>query len=76
MTADNRIPIKQLPVRMPEDVYNTLKGAAFYTNRSMNEIVVAALIEHLETLRRDGLEAIVKRAQDEYRVVLDRLAEL
>jgi hypothetical protein len=76
-TAPEKERIKQLPVRMPEDLYNALKGAAFYTDRSMNEIMVTALTEYLRaSLRSDAVGAIVQRAQEDYRVVLDKLADL
>jgi hypothetical protein len=68
---------KQLPVRLPADLYNALKGAAFYTDSSMNEIVVAAITEYLTTdSRRAELAEIVGRARTEYRDVLDKLADL
>ena len=67
---------KQLPVRMPEEVYNALKGVAYFTERSMNEIVVAAITEHLRRSSDGELDRIVKTAQQDYQQVLDKLANL
>jgi hypothetical protein len=68
--------MKQLPVRMPEDLYNTLKGTAYFTRRSMNDVVVAALTSYLlDTSRQETVDAIVDQARTEYRIALDKLAE-
>lgn len=76
--APNKEPrTHQLPVRMPEDLYNALKGASFYTGRSMNEILVTALTEYLRTsLQDEAVAAIVRRAQDDYQAVFEKLADL
>jgi hypothetical protein len=68
--------IRQLPVRMPDEVYNALKGVAYFTGRSMNEIVVAAVTEFLRSSASGELDEIVARAQEDYRQVLDQLADL
>jgi hypothetical protein len=62
---------------MPEELYNALKGTAFFTDRSMNDVVVAALTAYLlDTSRREALDAMVRNARAEYRTALDKLADL
>lgn len=66
---------KQLPLRLPKQTYDALKTAAFFTERSMNEIVTAALEQYLDTEGRTALlAASVKKTRTRYRDVLDRLA--
>jgi hypothetical protein len=75
-TQEHRPPTRQLPVRMPEPLYDGLKGIAYFTKRSMNEIVVAAITDYLRHSSSDELDEIVARAQDDYRHVLDKLGDL
>lgn len=44
MTAGD---IRQLPVRLPESLYEQLRRAAFETKIPMNQIIVAALKKEL-----------------------------
>jgi hypothetical protein len=67
---------RQLPLRLPEDVYIALKGEATYTERSMNEIVVEAVREHLaDAERRAEIDEAAERVRRRYRQALDRLGE-
>ena len=70
-------PTKQFPVRLPADEYEALKAYAFFTGKSMNAVVADAVGAFLAgPARREQFEAMVDRARDEYRVVLDKLSEL
>lgn len=68
---------RQLPLRLPGDTYDALKATAFFTQRSMNDIVTEALNNYLaEAGRREQLDAVVSQAQVRYRTVLDKLGNL
>lgn len=67
---------KQIPLRLPEDVYTALKAEATFTERSMNEIALEAIRAHLAAdERRAEVEAAATRVRTKYRRALDRLAE-
>lgn len=73
MSADTRA----FRLRMPQDLYDAVKAAAFYTDRSMNELVVEAVQKHLaQELRSEQFEAMLDQGESRYRAVLDKLAEL
>jgi uncharacterized protein (DUF1778 family) len=64
-------------LRMPQDLYDAVKAAAFYTDRSMNDLVVEAVHEHLaKQVRSKQFEAMLDQGETRYRAVLDKLAEL
>jgi hypothetical protein len=74
---DTKQNTKQLPVRLPAETYEALKATAFFTNRSMNEVVTTAVHAYLaEEGRRAQLDAVVGQAQKRYRTVLDKLGDL
>lgn len=66
--------VRQLPVRLPEDLYDRLKTYAFLTGRPMNEAVVAAVREWLTDERL--VEVATEHGQARYRMVLDKLRDL
>ena len=69
--------VKQLPVRMPADIYNALKGLSFFTDISMNEHIIRALRAYLtDEGRRELVDVSVERFRKEHQVVLDKLADL
>lgn len=69
------IETKQLPLRLPKPTYDALKASAFFTDRSMNDIVTVAVQTYLDTEGRAALLASsVKKARTRYRDVLDKLA--
>jgi predicted transcriptional regulator len=41
-------------VRLPKDLYQRLRRAAFDRNESQNDIIVAALVTELRRLEREG----------------------
>lgn len=66
----------QLPVRLPEDLYVVLKTTAQHTEKSMNEIVVEALTEHLlDENRRAEIDQLAAGVRRRYRRALDKLAK-
>ena len=66
----------QLPVRLPEDLYVVLKTTAQHTEKSMNEIVVEALAEHLlDEDPRAEIDQLAAGVRRRYRRALDELAK-
>lgn len=62
-------------VRVPEPEFSALKAFAFYTDASLNEVVVRAVREFL--VNHGGaqeIEAMAERARALYRDALERLA--
>ncbi len=66
-----------LTIRAPREVHETLKAVAFATGQSINEIVLHAIREHLSTQEhRDLVDGLLERAREQYRIALDKLADL
>lgn len=69
--------LQQLNVRIPKDVYDALRTYAYATERSINEAVLRALADFLASRgRQDEVDAFLKDARKQYRVALDKLADL
>lgn len=69
-TAPDRVTI-----RMPSDMYKAVRTVAFVTGESINDLVVKAVGDYLSTEgRRLAVEGHLQRAQEEWRVALDKLA--
>ena len=67
---------KELLLRLPAEDHAALRNLAFFTDRSMNEIVTTLLHEFLATQgRRAHLEAVVESGREEMRDLLDKLAQ-
>lgn len=67
---------RTLTVRMPHDEYETLRGYAFVTDRSMNDVVRDAVGQYLVgDGRREQFETLLENARSTYRVALDKLAD-
>ncbi|MGH7369666.1 MAG: DNA-binding protein [Candidatus Methylomirabilaceae bacterium] len=64
-------------VRLSRDEYEALRTFAFVTESSINEVARRALREFLVTQgRREDFDSLLKKARIQYRVALDRLADL
>lgn len=64
-------------VRLSKDEYEALRTFAFVTETSINEVARRALREFLVTQgRRDEFDSLLKKARTQYRVALDKLADL
>lgn len=69
--------LQQLNVRIPKDVYDALRTYAYATESSINEAVLRALADFLASRgRQDEVDAFLKDARKQYRVALDKLADL
>jgi predicted DNA-binding protein len=68
---------KAYALRLPAPVYNRVKNLSFFTERSMNEIITAAVTDYLDRVGdQDQLDAVSERMRTEYRTVLDKLRDL
>lgn len=74
MATTTAAEIRQLPVRLPVDDYRALKGYAFFTDTSMNDVIVKA-VQAFITEHREHFEAMLAQARTDYRVTLDKLRD-
>jgi predicted transcriptional regulator len=69
--------VRALTIRVPEDIHEALRGLAFATGESINEIAVRALRDFLASEgHREAVDAFFGRAQERLRVAFDKLADL
>lgn len=75
--VEERKDTQVVTVRMPRDVYEGLRALSFATETSINELVLRAVGNHMaQEGHRELVEAAAARVQEQYRVALDRLADL
>ncbi len=68
--------LQQLNVRVPKDVFQALRTFAYATDSTINEAVVR-LVDFLAARgRQEEVDAFLKGARRQYRVALDKLADL
>jgi hypothetical protein len=67
---------KALTVRLPEDEHNALRLFAFLSGCSLNEAVRMAIREFLRSKEVELFEKGIDRLRTQYRVALDKLADL
>jgi hypothetical protein len=64
-------------LRLPKVLYDAIKAAAFFTDRSMNDLIVEAVQAQLaKQVRSKQFDAMLNKGESRYRAVLDKLAEL
>jgi NRPS condensation-like uncharacterized protein len=69
--------IQALTLRIPKEMHEGIRVLSFATGRSINDIATHALANYLaDEGHRDAVQGFVKRAQQQYRVALDKLADL
>lgn len=74
---ESRQELQQLNVRIPKDVYDALRTYSYATESSINEAVLRALADFLASQgRQEEVDAFLKGARKQYRVALDKLADL
>lgn len=75
--ATQKQDLQQLNVRVPKDIYNALRTYAYATDSSINEAVLRALADFLASRgRQEEVDSFLKDARKQYRVALDKLADL
>ena len=68
---------QQLNVRVPRDVYESLRTYAYAADTTINDAVVRALLDFLASRgREEQVDAFLERARSQYRTTLDKLADL
>jgi len=76
-TAATKQELQQLNVRIPKDVFDALRTYAYATETSINEAVLRALADFLAAQgRQEEVDAFLNDARRQYRVALDKLADL
>lgn len=69
--------LQTLTVRVPKEVHEALRTTAFATDASINDLVLRAVRDFLGNEgHRRKVEGFLRKAQGEYRVALDKLADL
>lgn len=75
MTTTQERKVQALTLRLPPDVHDQLRTFAFYTRRSVNELMTELAREFLTGRGRDELmAAVADRGRAEHREALDKLA--
>lgn len=65
-----------MTLRVPTEVYEAMKTYGFATQTSMNEVALKAIRDFLTGEgHQEEVAAFLKRAQKQYRVALDKLAD-
>jgi hypothetical protein len=73
VTKDTQV----VTVRMPRDVYEGLRSLSFATDASINELVLRAVGNYMSQKgHRELVDAAATRVREQYRVALDKLADL
>ena len=67
---------RALTVRLPEDEHNLLRLYAFLNGISLNEAVLQATRAFLAAKRHEITDEAIDHLRAEYRVALDKLADL
>lgn len=69
--------VQQLNVRVPRDVYDALRTYAYATDSTINEAALQALVDFLSTKgRQRQVDGFLKRAREDWRTALDKLADM
>ncbi len=69
--------VQALTLRVPREVHEALRTLSFATGTSINELALRALRDFLaEKGHREAVTASLGKAQDQYRVALDKLRDL
>jgi uncharacterized protein (DUF1778 family) len=67
--------MKQLTIRVNEDLYEAVRAAAFATETSVTDLVARSIAAYLaDEGRREEVEAVLRKARTQYRDALDKLA--
>lgn len=74
---DARKDTQVVTLRMPRDVYEGLRALSFATETSINELVLRGVGNYMsQEGHRELVEAAATRVREQYRVALDKLADL
>lgn len=66
--------VQAMSLRVPRDLYETVKNVAYATDTSLNEFIVRGLAEYVaQEEHLEALDALSRRVQEQARVGLDKL---
>jgi len=69
--------VQVVTLRVPREEYQALKSFAQLTGASINDVGLRAIREFLAgEARQDEFEAVLQEARAQYRVALDKLADM
>lgn len=69
--------MKGYALRLPEATYDRLRNLAFFSQRSMNELITTAVTYYMDQVGdQEQLSAMAARTREEYREALDKLKDL
>jgi predicted DNA-binding protein len=69
--------IQAMSLRVPRETYEALRALSFATETSINELVCRAIGDFLaEAGHQEAVDAMARRFTEQYRVALDKLADL
>jgi len=72
-----RTEVQQLNVRVPREIYEALRTYAYATNSTINDAAIQAIVDFLSNRGRDKqVDAFLTKARKDWRVALDKLADL
>jgi hypothetical protein len=67
---------KHFALRLPADLYETLRAESFASGKSINTLVTELVDTHVRDNRRQLIDLIGRAANERYAIVLDKLADL
>jgi len=69
--------VQVLTIRVPKDVHEAVRTLAFATDASINDIALKAMRDYLANSgHRKAVEGLGAKVIEQYRVALDKLADL
>ncbi|CAN5116571.1 hypothetical protein BH20ACT24_BH20ACT24_20930 [soil metagenome] len=69
--------IQAVTLRVPKEVHEALRTLSFATGTSINDLALRALGDFLaEKGHREAVKSFLGKAQEQYRVALDKLRDL
>lgn len=68
---------QQVTVRVPRDVHDALRTLSLASGRRINDLVLCSIRDYLGSEgHREAVDGFLTRAREQYRVALDKLADL
>jgi predicted transcriptional regulator len=69
--------VQMLTVRVPKDLHEALRTLAFVQKTTINDIVIRSVADYMGSEgHQKAVEGLLGRAQEKWRVALDKLADM